>query len=253
MKNDLLTIGGLTVHGYGLMIGIGFIAAYLMTEFRARKYRMNTDIVFTLFISSVVFGLLGAKVLYYLTILDRVIKDPGVILDEMEGFVVYGGIIGGVLAGYVVCRIKKEKFWQYFDLIAPAIALAQGFGRIGCLLAGCCYGKETDSPLSITFHTSDFAPNDVALIPTQIYSSILDFLNCIALCLIARYAKKERTVSGCYLIFYSTGRFILEFFRGDLERGSVGVLSTSQFISIFIFAAGIVVLLTGKKKALVMK
>lgn len=253
MKNDLLTIGGLTVHGYGLMIGIGFIAAYLMTEFRARKYRMNTDIVFTLFISSVVFGLFGAKVLYYLTILDRVIKDPGVILDEMEGFVVYGGIIGGVLAGYVVCRIKKEKFWQYFDLIAPAIALAQGFGRIGCLLAGCCYGKETDSPLSITFHTSDFAPNDVALIPTQIYSSILDFLNCIVLCLIARYAKKERTVSGCYLIFYSTGRFILEFFRGDLERGSVGVLSTSQFISIFIFAAGIVVLLTGKKKALVMK
>ena len=253
MKNDLLTIGGLTVHGYGLMIGIGFIAAYLMTEFRARKYRMNTDIVFTLFISSVVFGLLGAKVLYYLTILDRVIKDPGVILDEIEGFVVYGGIIGGVLAGYVVCRIKKEKFWQYFDLIAPAIALAQGFGRIGCLLAGCCYGKETDSPLSITFHTSDFAPNDVALIPTQIYSSILDFLNCIVLCLIARYAKKERTVSGCYLIFYSTGRFILEFFRGDLERGSVGVLSTSQFISIFIFVIGAAILFTGKKKALVMK
>lgn len=253
MKNDLLTIGGLTVHGYGLMIGIGFIAAYLMTEFRARKYRMNTDIVFTLFISSVVFGLLGAKVLYYLTILDRVIKDPGVILDEMEGFVVYGGIIGGVLAGYVVCRIKKEKFWQYFDLIAPAIALAQGFGRIGCLLAGCCYGKETDSTLSITFHTSDFAPNDVALIPTQIYSSILDFLNCIVLCLIARYAKKERTVSGCYLIFYSTGRFILEFFRGDLERGSVGVLSTSQFISIFIFVIGAAILFTGKKKALVMK
>ena len=253
MKNDLLTIGGLTVHGYGLMIGIGFIAAYLMTEFRARKYRMNTDIVFTLFISSVVFGLLGAKVLYYLTILDRVIKDPGVILDEMEGFVVYGGIIGGVLAGYVVCRIKKEKFWQYFDLIAPAITLAQGFGRIGCLLAGCCYGKETDSPLSITFHTSDFAPNDVALIPTQIYSSILDFLNCIVLCLIARYAKKERTVSGCYLIFYSTGRFILEFFRGDLERGSVGVLSTSQFISIFIFVIGAAILFTGKKKALVMK
>lgn len=253
MKNDLLTIGGLTVHGYGLMIGIGFIAAYLMTEFRARKYRMNTDIVFTLFISSVVFGLLGAKVLYYLTILDRIIKDPGVILDEMEGFVVYGGIIGGVLAGYVVCRIKKEKFWQYFDLIAPAIALAQGFGRIGCLLAGCCYGKETDSPLSITFHTSDFAPNDVALIPTQIYSSILDFLNCIVLCLIARYAKKERTVSGCYLIFYSTGRFILEFFRGDLERGSVGVLSTSQFISIFIFVIGAAILFTGKKKALVMK
>ena len=64
MKNDLLTIGGLTVHGYGLMIGIGFIAAYLMTEYRARKYKMNTDIVFSLFLSSVVFGLLGAKLMY---------------------------------------------------------------------------------------------------------------------------------------------------------------------------------------------
>ena len=78
MKNDLLTIGGLTVHGYGLMIGIGFIAAYLMTEYRARKYKMNTDIVFSLFLSSMVFGLLGAKLMYYLTILDQIIKDPGV-------------------------------------------------------------------------------------------------------------------------------------------------------------------------------
>ena len=91
MKNDLLTIGGLTVHGYGLMIGIGFIAAYLMTEYRARKYKMNTDIVFSLFLSSVVFGLLGAKLMYYLTILDQIIKDPGVIVDQRDGFVVYGG------------------------------------------------------------------------------------------------------------------------------------------------------------------
>ena len=251
MKNDLLTIGGLTVHGYGLMIGIGFIAAYLMTEYRARKYKMNTDIVFSLFLSSVVFGLLGAKLMYYLTILDQIIKDPGVIVDQRDGFVVYGGIIGGVIAGYVVCRVKKERFWRYFDLIAPAIALAQGFGRIGCLLAGCCYGKETDSSCSITFHSSDIAPNGVALIPTQIYSSILDFLNCIVLCLIARRAKKEKTVAGCYLLFYSTGRFILEFFRGDLERGSVGVISTSQLISIFIFAIGAVMLLIGRKQPIV--
>lgn len=249
MKNDLLTIGGLTVHGYGLMIGIGFIAAYLMTEYRARRYRMNTDIVFTLFISSVIFGLLGAKLLYYVTIIDKIIDNPGVILDEMEGFVVYGGIIGGVLAGYVVCKMKGERFWKYFDLIAPAIALAQGFGRIGCLLAGCCYGKETDSACSITFHTSDFAPNGIALIPTQIYSSVLDFINCIVLCAIARHAKKEKTVAGCYLIFYSIGRFILEFFRGDLERGSVGILSTSQFISVFICLVGVVMIFTAKRKS----
>ena len=239
MKNDLLTIGNFTVHGYGLMIGIGFIAAYLMTEYRAKKRQMNTDFVFTLFLTSVVFGMLGAKLLFYMTMIDEIIANPKVILDEAEGFVVYGGIIGGILAGYVACCIKKQNFWKYFDLVMPAVALAQGFGRIGCLLAGCCYGMETSCKFSITFQNSDFAPNHVALIPTQIYSSILDFLHCIVLCMIAKKVKKDKIVSGCYLIFYSIGRFVLEFFRGDLIRGSVGVLSTSQFISIFICAAGI--------------
>ncbi|WP_287448382.1 prolipoprotein diacylglyceryl transferase [Sellimonas sp.] len=251
MKNDLFTIGNLTVHGYGLMIGIGFISAYLLTEYRARKKRMNSDIVFSLFLSSVIFGLLGAKVFYWITILDEIIKDPHVIIDTADGFVVYGGIIGGILAGAVVCRIKKENFWKYFDLIAPSIALAQGFGRIGCLLAGCCYGLETSSPISITFQDSDFAPNGVALIPTQIYSSILDFLNFIVLCIIARYTKRDRIVAGCYLIFYSVGRFILEFFRGDLIRGSVGPLSTSQFISIFVFVIGVLMIVIRKRKKVV--
>lgn len=251
MKNDLLTIGNITIHGYGLMIGIGFIAAYLTAEYRAKKRRMNSDIVFSLFVSSVVFGLLGAKVFYWLTIMDEILENPKVIADTMDGFVVYGGIIGGILAGYIVCRSKKVNFWEYFDLVAPSIALAQGFGRIGCLLAGCCYGRETACPLSITFQNSDFAPNGIALIPTQIYSSILDFLNFIALCLIARYAKRERTVAGCYLVFYSIGRFILEFFRGDLARGSIGALSTSQFISIFILAAGILMIAVKKKNRVI--
>ena len=246
MHNDLLTIGKFTIHGYGLMIGIGFAAAYLVTEYRARKRWMDTDMVYILFFSSIIFGLLGAKLCYYLTILDELLKDFSLLLSE--GFVVYGGIIGGVLAGYVACRIKKQDFWKYFDLVAPAIALAQGFGRIGCLLAGCCYGRETRSALSITFQNSDFAPNGVALIPTQIYSSLLDFLNFAVLCLIARHVKKDKIVAGCYLVFYSIGRFILEFFRGDLERGSVGALSTSQNISIFILAAGLLLLAWGRGK-----
>ena len=248
MYNDIITIGRFTIHGYGLMIGIGFVAAYLMTEYRARKRGMNTEMVFTLFFTSLIFGLLGAKICFYLTILDEIIKDPRLLLENAEGFVVYGGIIGGILAGYIACRIKKEDFWEFFDLVVPSIALAQGFGRIGCLLAGCCYGRETSSVCSITFHNSDFAPNGVALIPTQIYSSLLDFLNFFVLCLIARHTKKKGVVAGCYLIFYSIGRFILEFFRGDLERGSVGILSTSQFISIFILAAGILLLVWGSGK-----
>ena len=105
----------------------------------------------------------------------------------------------------------------------PSVALAQGFGRIGCFLAGCCYGEETDSPIGIVFHESAYAPNGVNLIPTQLISSGLDFLHFLVLIWLARRVKADGQVAGCYLIFYSVGRFILEFFRGDMIRGNVGV------------------------------
>ena len=81
------------------------------------------------------------------------------------------------LVGWLYCRIKKLKFLEYFDLMMPSIALAQGFGRIGCFLAGCCYGKETSGPLAVTFTNSDFAPNNVALIPTQILFRFFGFVH----------------------------------------------------------------------------
>ena len=130
----------------------------------------------------------------------------------------------------------------------PSVALAQGFGRIGCLLAGCCYGKETDSIFSITFHESEFAPNNVPLIPTEIYSSILDFVHFGLLLYIAGRKKRDGQVAACYLIFYSLGRFALEFLRGDLIRGNVGMLSTSQFISLFTGAAGVIILILRSRK-----
>ena len=136
-------------------------------------------------------------------------------------------------------------FLRYFDLLIPSVALAQGFGRLGCLLAGCCYGKETASHLAITFTNSDFAPNHVPLVPTQIYASVLDFAHYFVLILAAKHLKGKGQVAGLYLILYSVGRFILEFYRGDLERGSVGILSTSQFISIFTLCAGLLLFLYG--------
>ena len=167
-------------------------------------------------------------------------------LDSLtDGFVVLGGILGGILTAYIYCHIKKMDFLRYFDLLIPSVALAQGFGRLGCLLAGCCYGKETDSHLAITFTNSDFAPNHVPLVPTQIYASVLDFAHYFVLILAAKHLKGKSQVAGLYLILYSVGRFILEFYRGDLERGSVGILSTSQFISIFTFCAGLLLFLYG--------
>lgn len=241
MKNDLFSIGPITVHGYGLMIAIGIIAAYLAAEYRAKKLHLEHQRIFDLLIWCVVGGMIGAKLLYYITILNEVLKDPKILLNVADGFVVYGGIIGGILAGFLFCKKYKLDFLKYFDLTMPSIALAQGFGRLGCLLAGCCYGLETKSPFHIIFENSKFAPNGIALIPTQIISSGLDFLNFFVLIFLAKRKKADGQIAAFYLIFYSVGRFIIEFFRGDLVRGKVGSLTTSQFISVFLFAIGCVI------------
>ncbi len=240
MKNELFKIGSLTIHGYGLMIAIGIITAYLVLEFRAKKRGWNPDHAFDMAVCAAIGGAVGAKLLYYIVEIRSIIADPKLLLNVANGFVVYGGIIGGSICCLVYCKIKKLNTLQWFDLVLPEIAIAQGFGRIGCLLAGCCYGAETTGAIHIIFRDSVFAPNNVWLYPTQIMSSLANFLNfTILVFVIPKIFKKPGVVSAFYLIFYSVGRYVIELFRGDIERGSVGKFSTSQFISFFIFAAGI--------------
>lgn len=246
MKNDLFQIGPVVVHGYGLMIAIGVLCAYLVGEYRAKKLKLDPDHLFYLTICGLVGGIIGAKLLFYIVEIKSIIANPKLLLDVLHGFVVYGGIVGGIISGYLYCRIKKIEFLQYFDLIMPSIALAQAFGRIGCLLAGCCYGRETDSAFHIVFHDSDFAPNGVQLVPTQVMSSLFNFANFFVLVFLAKKLKAKGQVAALYLFFYSIGRFFIEFFRND-PRGSVNVLSTSQFISLFILAGGLILfILCGK-------
>ena len=224
MKNDLFSIGPFTVHGYGLMIAIGVLSAYYMVEYRAKKKQMDWEKVFPLTVWSVLGGFLGSKILYLLTRLPDILANPALLGSSIkDGFVVYGGIIGGILTAWIYCKCTKWNFWKIFDIAMPAVAMAQGFGRIGCLLAGCCYGIEL-------------------LLPTQIISSVLDFANCFVLLALSKKLKTDGQVASCYLIFYSIGRFVLEYFRGDLIRGNVGEFSTSQFISLFICLIGLVLL-----------
>lgn len=237
MINDI-HIGPLTLHMYGIMIAIGYMSAFLISEKRARKRGMNTDVLYGIFWCAVFGGALGSKLLYYTVNIREVIADPYIILDFQNGWVVYGGIIGGVLTSWIYCRIKKVDFVSYLDLVLPAVAFAQGWGRIGCFFAGCCYGRETDSILGITYWQSDFAPNGVKLVPTQIFSSVGDFAIAFLLMTYAKRKPKKGKVAAGYCILYSIGRFVIEIFRNDY-RGEFGPLSTSQLISIFILALGI--------------
>lgn len=243
MKNDLLTIGSFTVHGYGLMIAIGIAAAFFTAEYRAKKMKLSHERIFPMAMWAILGGAIGAKLLYYITQIKEILANPALLLKLADGFVLYGAILGGIVAVLLYCRKAKLNSLQYFDVVIPSVALAQGFGRLGCFLAGCCYGVEAHGPLSIVFHESDFAPNGIPLIPTQLIASGLNFLNFLVLVLLAKRKRADGQIIGLYLLFYSAGRFVLEFYRGDLIRGNVGSLSTSQFISLFMFAAGLAMLL----------
>ena len=228
MYNDLLTIGPVTIHGYGLMTAMGILAAYFSAEYRAKKKGLDSSKVFGLVVCCVALGYVCSKALYLITVLPDILADPSIFWSSLaNGWVVLGGILGGILGGWLYCRWRKLPTWNFFDVGMASVALAQGFGRIGCFLAGCCYGAVSHGPLAVTFTDSDFAPNHVPLVPTQLISSALDFLLCFFL--------------------YSAGRFVLEFWRGDINRGFVGPLSTSQFMSIFTFLAGVILLVLRRK------
>ena len=237
MKIDLFSIGPLTVHGYGLMIGIGVLCCIFTGMKRAKKNGLSEDAVIDIAIWGLLAGFLGAKLLYVIVEWKRFLADPLSVLGS-EGFVVYGGIIAGVLAAIIYCKRKKLVFLEYFDLCSASIALAQGFGRIGCFLAGCCYGRETTSSLGVVFPEGSLAPAGVKVLPTQLFSSAGDFGIMFVLLWHYHHRKKVGDTGFLYMLLYGIGRFGIEFLRND-NRGEVRIFSTSQFISLFIIAAAI--------------
>ncbi|MCR5467923.1 MAG: prolipoprotein diacylglyceryl transferase [Lachnospiraceae bacterium] len=247
--NDI-TVGPVTFHMYGLMIALGFLTAYLLTAFRAKRRDMDTEVVADLLIGAIIGGLLGTRILFYIVSIEDIMKDISILWDFGNGYVVYGGIIGGVVAAYIVCKRKKVSFLEYLDLTMPSVSLGQAFGRIGCTFAGCCYGHETDSLFHIMYTESNFAPSNVWLIPTQLMSSVG---NLVIMCLLLAFASKNKKpgrVGALYFILYGIGRFSIEFLRNDY-RGSVGILSTSQFISCILVVLGLILFMVfGKDNSL---
>lgn len=247
MYPELLSFGPFTIYTYGLMIAIGILAAYTMTERRAKACHCERKYLDPLLFTVLIAGFAGAKLLYLLTDLPAILQDPAIIWRDFgSGWVVYGGLIGGILGGYFYLKHKGQPFLPYFDWLIPGVALAQAFGRLGCFFAGCCYGIPVE--WGITFPEGGLAPAGIPLFPSQLISSAFDFGMFFFLCWIAKRKKFNGEVGAWYLILYSVGRFIIEFFRGDLIRGAVGTLSTSQFISIFTLAAGIAILVVMRKK-----
>ena len=251
MRPVLFQIGNVKLYSYGLMLYLAGLSAILVAARRAKRKKLDPAFVPNLGIYSIIAGLIGAKVLYLLTVIPDLAEDffGTLKVSLSSGFVVYGGVIAGLGFAYYYCRRHGKYPLAYLDLATPSIALGQAFGRVGCTLAGCCYGRETDAWYGITFPHGSGAPAGVSLFPSQPVSVALNLLNFIILCIFDSKNDKCGRTFALYMINYSIGRFIIEFFRNDY-RGSIGPLSTSQFISVFVFIAGIALMIYFTKKGI---
>lgn len=238
MFNDWFSIGPLTVHGYGVMIAVGILAALWLATKLCKEYKLDYENIDSFIIFVIVIGYAFSKLTYCLTVFDQFLSDPLSVLGS-GGWVVYGGILGGLLAALIWCKWKKWKFMDYFQVLMPCVSLAQGFGRIGCFFAGCCGGAVPDAWYGIQFPATSLAWNTTQkIIPTQLLSSAGDFLIFAFLMYNLKKGKHPEDTGAWYLILYSVGRFLIEFLRGDLIRGGIGPFSTSQFISLFVVVLG---------------
>ena len=236
------TVFGLTIPMYGVMSATGMLAAFILLAMTRKYTRFSEDHVLSVIIWAVISGFLGAKILYWLVEWKQVVADPSFLLHTLrEGFVFYGSLIGGLIGVGIFAARKKLPFFAFTDYTIPGLVLGQAFGRVGCHFAGCCYGMECETPISVVFPAGGAAPAGIPLLPTQLMEASFLALLTILLVVLLKKKKPFGTVSGWYMVLYGAWRFGIEFFRSD-ERGFVGALSTSQFISIFVFAGGVALL-----------
>jgi phosphatidylglycerol:prolipoprotein diacylglycerol transferase len=171
--------------------------------------------------------------------------------------VFYGGLLGGLLGLLLYCRIFRRSLLPYINLAAPGIAAGHAFGRMGCFLGGCCYGREThyDNPFAVTFpKQADIrlapyvAPPGIPRLPVQLFESAFLFLLCIVLCVVYRKVKHIPGIcAAIYMFAYGVWRFIIEFWRGDTIRGYWAGFSTSQWISVLCVVIASVILIACKR------
>ena len=247
--HPLLHLGPIDIPAYGTVIFIGLVIGVLIAMYTSKKYNIEKlDIALSTILASV--GLIiGAKILYVITIIPEIVKDfsfvkthiPETILYALGGYVFYGGLIGAIFGYWFYCKWFKIDFLSLINIIAPVIPLVHSFGRIGCFLGGCCYGIEYHGKFAVHFPENEFVSelNNVPRFPIQLLESGINFVLFIILLIYARKVRKKGSILGIYLICYSIIRFSLEFLRGDVERGIILNVSTSQWISLLLIPIGI--------------
>lgn len=253
MHPILFRIGSLRLPTYGFLLALALLAGLYVAIRLGRKAGLDSGRVLDFSTWLIISGLIGAKIYMILTGWHFYVAHPGQIfsLDTLEaggGF--YGGFIAAALFAWWYVRREKLPLLKVFDVFAPAVALGQCIGRIGCFAAGDDYGKvAAHSPLAVIFtsryaHQMTGVPLGVPIYPVQLFESALTLVIFLLLLWVWRRRTRDGQVFIAYIMMYGAARFFLEFYRGDPDRGFFfhGLMSTAQVIGLAAIVLGAVML-----------
>ncbi len=211
-------LGPLTIHSFGLMMALGFIAAGAVAYLEFRRRGMNPEYVYWLTIAAAVGGLIGSKIHYLIIHMDELQEDPLASAFSGAGLVWYGGMIGGVIGAVVVVMLYRLPWGKVLDACSPAMALGYAFGRIGCFLNGDDYGRPSDLPWAMEFR--DGAPPTrpgISVQPTQLYEAFSSMLIFFIVMALRKRLKRDWALGCVYLILAGVERFLVEFVRAQRD------------------------------------
>ncbi len=248
MLPEICHLGSFTIYSYGLMLVLAFFVSAYLSCLQAKKEQIDSERIFNIFFYVFLFGIIGSRVFYVLMNAGFYLQYPlEMIMLQHGGMAWFGGLIFGSSAAVLLIKKYKMNLLKTLDLLVPFIALGQAIGRIGCLLNGCCFGRESEFGIY-------FKVFDKVLIPTQLYSSLILLL----IYIILRIRQDRKHLPGeilcSYLFLYSLKRFFIEFLRNDSPRIFYGLTFFQLLcLAMFFISLGIAIKLfvINKKQTLI--
>lgn len=236
MHPILFNLGSFPIGTYGVLLAGGALLALWLMRKLALREGLDPEVMTDLFVASLLAAFVGAKVAMIIGDFRAFAAAPvQFLVSNLRMFgAFYGGFLAAVVAAGWLLHKKKVSFWKAADVAAPALALAQGLGRLGCFFAGCCYGKATDLPWGLSFPAVPICEGGAKIHPWPLYESLVDLSLALGLYLLFPKRKFTGQLFLIYVLVYASARFGLEYLRGDDVRGLYfgGALSLSQIVAL---------------------